>query len=51
VLERRGYGATATGSRPCRYRDQVADLATVVGEVDEPVMLFGHSFGGIVSMG
>lgn len=45
--DRRGYGhARLLG--PGRLADHVDDLAKIVG--DRPVVLFGHSFGGLVAL-
>jgi len=50
LVARRGYGSDGPGSRPYRIVDQVADLAAVLGELDEPAVLFGHSFGGVIGL-
>lgn len=46
--DRRGYGH-ADEMAPADFDGQVADLAAIVGE--RPVVLFGHSFGGLVVLG
>jgi pimeloyl-ACP methyl ester carboxylesterase len=48
---RRGYGATELGPSPCRFEYQVGDLATVLDTLAGPAVVFGHSFGGLVSLG
>lgn len=47
-----GYGSTPPwpGDRPQRLTDQAALVHTVLADVDEPVALVGHSFGGAVAM-
>ena len=47
-----GYGATPpwTGDRPQRLTDQAALVHDVLADVDGPVSLVGHSFGGAVAM-
>ncbi len=50
VVGRRGYGLTGRGPEPARFADQVEDLDAVLGELAEPVVLFGHSFGGLVGL-
>ncbi|MGW4488696.1 alpha/beta fold hydrolase [Amycolatopsis sp. NPDC004368] len=50
LVERRGYGRTATGPEAVTVELQAADLAAVLGEFAQPARVFGHSFGGLVSL-
>ncbi|MFF4594213.1 alpha/beta fold hydrolase [Amycolatopsis sp. NPDC001319] len=50
LVERRGYGRTSPGPAPATFARQAEDLVAVLGEVAEPAMVFGHSFGGLVSL-
>ncbi len=47
-----GYGTTPPwpGGRPQRLTDQTALVHAVLADVDGPVALVGHSFGGAVAM-
>lgn len=47
-----GYGTTPAwpGDRPQRLTDQAALVHAVLGDVEGPVALVGHSFGGAVAM-
>jgi pimeloyl-ACP methyl ester carboxylesterase len=50
IVGRRGYGTTEVGPRPCRVENQVDDLVAVLTMLAEPAVLFGHSFGGVISL-
>jgi pimeloyl-ACP methyl ester carboxylesterase len=46
--DRRGYGRSLAVGPAIRFDDQVADLASVVGDV--PSIVVGHSLGGVVAL-
>lgn len=46
--DRRGYGHSLSAGPPERFDQQVADLLDVIG--DEPAVVFGHSYGGTISL-
>jgi pimeloyl-ACP methyl ester carboxylesterase len=50
IVERRGYGDSDPGPRPCRIEYHAQDLAAVLSSLDEPATVFGHSFGGLVAL-
>jgi pimeloyl-ACP methyl ester carboxylesterase len=50
VVERRGYGDSDPGPRPCRIEYHAQDLAAVLSSLDEPATVFGHSFGALVAL-
>ncbi|MBF6059210.1 alpha/beta hydrolase [Nocardia terpenica] len=50
LMERREYGPSGTGPRPCDFTRQAADLAAVLDAMGEPAFVFGHSFGGLVAL-
>jgi pimeloyl-ACP methyl ester carboxylesterase len=50
VVRRRGYRRAEPVLRPCRIEHQVHDLLAVLEELDRPAVMFGHSFGGLVSL-
>ena len=50
LVERRGYGDTPSGPRPCRTGLQVQDLTAVLASSTEPPAVFGHSLGGIIAL-
>lgn len=50
LVSRRGYGATERGPVPCTLAMQSQDLATILAELAEPAVVFGHSFGGVVAL-
>ncbi|WP_434447570.1 alpha/beta fold hydrolase [Lentzea sp. E54] len=50
VLERRGYGVTESGPSPFHFSQQVDDLLAVLNSLPTPAALFGHSFGGLISL-
>lgn len=47
-----GYGGTAgwPGARPLSLADEAALVHAVIGTVEEPVHLVGHSYGGAVAL-
>ena len=53
VVDRRGRGGS--GDTPAGtaydYRCEFADIAAVVEAAKDPVILFGHSYGGLLSLG
>jgi pimeloyl-ACP methyl ester carboxylesterase len=50
TYDRRGYGRSADAGVATGLDDHVDDLAAVVEHVGRPVVVFGHSFGGLVVM-
>ena len=50
LVERRDYGISGSGARPAVFARQAEDLAAVLGELDGPADVFGHSCGGLVAM-
>jgi pimeloyl-ACP methyl ester carboxylesterase len=48
-----GYGETPPwpGHRPQKVEDQVRLIEAVCREIDRPLRIVGHSFGGVVAMG
>ncbi|WP_326837810.1 alpha/beta hydrolase [Amycolatopsis rhabdoformis] len=50
LVERRGYGRSEVGPAPVTFDRQAEDLVAVLGELDEPATVFGHSFGGLVTL-
>lgn len=46
--DRRGYGRSAGSGAVASMQDQAADLLAVVGQ--EPVVLIGHSIGGVIAL-
>ena len=50
-VDQRGHGDSDAPPGPYRREDLAADIAAVVGQLgDGPVVLVGHSMGGIMSM-
>jgi pimeloyl-ACP methyl ester carboxylesterase len=47
LIERRGYGISGDGARPGTFEMQAMDIAAVLGGLDEPCCVFGHSAGGL----
>ena len=50
TYDRRGYGRSASAGVARGLDDHVDDLAAIVDDVGRPVVLVGHSFGGLVVM-
>ena len=50
-VDRRGRGESGDGSGPYSIEAEYADVAAVVEAMAEPVILFGHSYGGIAALG
>ena len=50
LVERRDYGVSGSGARPATFARQADDLVAVLGELDGPSNVFGHSCGGVVTM-
>jgi pimeloyl-ACP methyl ester carboxylesterase len=51
AMDRRGRGGSVDEGRPYAIEREFEDIAAVVDALGEPVNLFGHSFGGICSIG
>lgn len=53
AMDRRGRGGSADVPAGSAYTlgREFEDVAAVVAAVDEPVILFGHSYGGLASLG
>lgn len=51
AVDRRGRGESGDGSGPYSIEAEYADVAAVVDAMAEPVILFGHSYGGIAALG
>ncbi|WP_321112537.1 alpha/beta fold hydrolase [Halorussus salinisoli] len=49
AMDRRGYGASGDADEYALERE-FEDVAAVVESIDEPVVLFGHSFGAFISL-
>jgi pimeloyl-ACP methyl ester carboxylesterase len=50
LIERRGYGVSGDGARPGTFEMQATDIAAVLGAIDEPHYVFGHSLGGLATL-
>jgi pimeloyl-ACP methyl ester carboxylesterase len=50
TVERRGYGVSETGPRPCRTASNAYDLIAVLESLDRRAVVFGHSFGGVAAL-
>ncbi|MEX0347437.1 MAG: alpha/beta fold hydrolase [Rhizobiaceae bacterium] len=51
AVDRRGRGESGDGSGPYAIEAEYADVAAVVEAMAEPVILFGHSYGGVTALG
>lgn len=49
-FDRRGYGRSRHIAGPYSVAANVADLVSIIDEIDRPVALFGHSFGGNICL-
>ena len=50
MIERRAYGISGPGDRPGEMIRQAEDLMAVLGTLDAPAYVFGHSFGGVATL-
>jgi pimeloyl-ACP methyl ester carboxylesterase len=50
LMERRDYGVSGSGPRPGSLARQAEDVVAVLGALDGPSYLFGHSFGGLAAL-
>jgi pimeloyl-ACP methyl ester carboxylesterase len=50
LMERRDYGISGTGARPATFARQAEDIAAVLGALDGPSYVFGHSCGGLATL-
>lgn len=51
AVDRRGRGDSGHGEEPYAIEQEFADVAAVVTEAGPGAILFGHSYGGLVSAG
>jgi pimeloyl-ACP methyl ester carboxylesterase len=51
AMDRRGRGGSVHEAGPYGIEKEFEDIAAVIDSIGEPVNLFGHSFGGICSLG
>lgn len=51
AVDRRGRGDSGDGQGDYRLDNEFADIAAVVQAAAPPVILFGHSYGGIAALG
>ncbi len=53
AVDRRGRGGSGDthAGKPYEHSSEYADIAAVVEAAGEPVILFGHSYGGLLSLG
>jgi pimeloyl-ACP methyl ester carboxylesterase len=50
LVERRDYGISGSGARPATFARQAEDIAAVLGGLDGPSYVFGHSCGGLATL-
>jgi pimeloyl-ACP methyl ester carboxylesterase len=50
LVERRDYGISGSGARPATFARQAEDIAAVLGALDGPGYVFGHSCGGLATL-
>jgi pimeloyl-ACP methyl ester carboxylesterase len=50
LVERRDYGISGSGARPATFARQAEDIASVLGALDGPSYVFGHSCGGLAAL-
>lgn len=50
AYDRRGYGRRQGVAPAAEFADHLADLATVLELLDEPAVVVGHSFGGLIAL-
>jgi pimeloyl-ACP methyl ester carboxylesterase len=51
AMDRRGRGGSASETAPYAIEREFEDIAAVIDSLGEPANLFGHSYGGICSLG
>lgn len=50
LIERRGYRISGDGARPGTFALQAQDIAAVLGVIDGPRYVFGHSAGALATL-
>jgi pimeloyl-ACP methyl ester carboxylesterase len=50
-IDRRGHGSSGDSLAPYTITREFEDLATIIDTFDEPVSVFGHSYGALVALG